>query len=192
MDQVADHDPPNQWRAVLLVVAKLMISTANRRIALIALFVATLDQFTKQLINRHLGAGHERVIIEGFFRLVNWGNTGAAWSMFMGNNRLLAMVALVALFVLFRSRHHFDVHTTLGQVALGLIFGGIIGNLIDRLLIGHVIDFIYFYLQRRGGPELGFPAFNVADSAICIGVGLMFILSWKNENVPEPPPQRST
>jgi signal peptidase II len=166
-----------------------MISTSTRRIALIAVLVLMLDQFTKQLVNNLLNVGQEKVMIDGFFKFVHWGNTGAAWSLFNGNNGVLAIVALVALLVLFLSRHHFDAHTTLGQVALGLIFGGIIGNLTDRLLVGHVIDFLYFYVQRRGGGELGFPAFNVADSAICIGVGLIFILSWKHETVPGKPVQ---
>jgi signal peptidase II len=101
----------------------------------------------------------------------------------MGNNKLLAIVALVALVVLYRSRHHFDAHTTVGQLALGLIFGGIVGNLADRLHAGFVTDFLYFYVQRRGGPEMGFPAFNVADSAICVGVGLIFLLSLRNEKI---------
>jgi signal peptidase II len=55
-----------------------------------------------------------------------------------------------------------------------------VGNLIDRILRNHVIDFLYFYVQRRGGAELGFPAFNVADSAICTGVGLVLLLTWKD------------
>jgi signal peptidase II len=166
-----------------------MMSSSTRRIALLALLVLVLDQFTKQLVNRLLRVGQEKVIIDGFFKFVHWGNTGAAWSLFNGNNGVLAVVAVVALLVLFLSRHHFDAHTTLGQVALGLIFGGIIGNLIDRLFVGHVIDFIYFYMQRRGGGEIGFPAFNIADSAICIGVGLIFVLSWKSEAVPGKPVQ---
>jgi signal peptidase II len=107
--------------------------------------------------------------------------------MFSGNNGFLAAVALIALLALFWSRHHFDSHTLGGQVSLGLIFGGILGNLIDRVRVGHVIDFIYFYMQRRGGNEIGFPAFNVADSAICIGVGLIFLLSWNNETAPAKP-----
>jgi signal peptidase II len=118
---------------------------------------------------------------------VNWHNTGAAWSLFSGRNNLLALVALIALFILYRSRHHFDAHTLMGQVALGLIFGGIIGNLIDRLISHYVTDFLYFYLDQRGGSEIGFPAFNIADSAICVGVGLIFILSLKNEKVPAAP-----
>jgi signal peptidase II len=87
------------------------------------------------------------------------------------------------LLVLYMSRRHFEAHTALGQVALGFIFGGILGNLTDRIHVGYVVDFLYFYLQRRGGGEIGFPAFNVADSAICVGVGLIFILSWKSENI---------
>ncbi len=166
-----------------------MIRTSNRRIALVALLVLGMDQLTKLLVNRFLAPGDERVIIDGFFKFVHWGNTGAAWSLFMGKNGLLAIIAVVALFVLFRARHHFDAHTVLGQLALGLIFGGILGNLIDRLRIHHVTDFLYFYLRRRGGEEIGFPAFNVADSAICIGVGLIFILSWKNEKLPVNPAQ---
>jgi signal peptidase II len=154
---------------------------SNRRIAIIALSVVALDQFTKGLVLRLLGYAQEKVVVDGFFKFVHWQNTGAAWSLFRGNNYLLAMVALLALVVLVLSRHHFESRTFLGQVAFGLIFGGIVGNLIDRLWRGHVIDFIYFYLQQRGGGDIGFPAFNVADSAICTGVGLIFLLTWKNE-----------
>ncbi|MBI3849194.1 MAG: signal peptidase II [Verrucomicrobia bacterium] len=161
-----------------------MIHTPNRRIAAVALLVLLFDQLTKLAVLKYLGYAQERVIVPGFFKFVHWGNTGSAFSMFPGNNELLAVVALVALLVLFLSRHHFDSRTPLGQLSMGLIFGGIVGNLIDRLHPArqHVIDFIYFYLQRRGGGEVGFPAFNVADSAICIGVGLIFFLSWKSES----------
>lgn len=166
-----------------------MISKANRRIALVALAVLTLDQLTKQIVNHTLRLGQEKVVIDGFFRFVHWGNTGAAWSLFANNNHVLAIVALAALVILFLSRHHFDAHTSLGQVALGLIFGGIIGNLIDRMVFKHVIDFIYFYMHRRGAEDIGFPAFNIADSAICIGVACIFILSWKSETVASKPVQ---
>ena len=159
----------------------VILQASNRRIAFIALAVVVLDQVTKQIVLRFLSDGQEKVVVDGFFRFVNWGNTGAAWSIFRGRNALLALVAVAALVILFLSRHHFDAHTLLGQVALGLIFGGIIGNLVDRLTVRHVIDFIYFYLQQRGGGEIGFPAFNVADSSICTGVGLIFIVTWRSE-----------
>src|SRR5882724_10353761 len=108
------------------------------RIAMVALVILALDQFTKHLVLKYLSLDQEKVIIRGFFKLVHWANTGAAWSMFMGNNGLLAGVALVALFVLYLSRHYFDAHTLFGQIALGLIFGGIVGNLLDRLFEKHV------------------------------------------------------
>jgi signal peptidase II len=162
-------------------ICNAILGTANRRITAIALLVVGLDQLTKHLVTKLLGHSEEKVLIDGFFKFVHWGNTGAAWSLFRGKNELLAVVALVALVVLFFSRRHFDSRTVLGQTAFGLIFGGIVGNLIDRLTVGHVIDFIYFYLQQRGGGEIGFPAFNVADSAICTGVGLIFLTTWRNE-----------
>ncbi len=151
----------------------------NTRIAAVASAVLVLDQLTKLVVTQNLPYGEERVVIEGFFRFVHWGNTGAAWSMFRDNNHILSVVAVGALFVLFLMRRHFGAETRLGQIALGLMFGGIIGNIIDRFRIQHVVDFLYFYVHRRGGGEIGFPAFNVADSAICIGVGLLFILSWQ-------------
>ena len=160
---------------------RTILRTPNRRIAGIAFVVVALDQLTKQIVLRFLGSGEEKVVIEGFFKFVHWHNTGAAWSLFRGNNALLALVAAAALAVLFFSRHHFDARSLLGQFAFGLICGGILGNLIDRIWAKHVIDFLYFYLQQRGGSEIGFPAFNVADSAICTGVGLVFILTWRSE-----------
>jgi signal peptidase II len=159
-----------------------MNGNPNRRIVLIALAVLALDQATKLLVLRLLGPTQERVIVEGFFRLVHWGNTGAAWSLFRDRNDLLAVVSILALLGLFLWRRHFHIQSVLGQISLGLIFGGIAGNLMDRLRYHQVIDFLRFYLNRRGGEELGFPAFNVADSAICVGVGLLILISWKQEH----------
>jgi signal peptidase II len=158
----------------------------NLRIAWLALAIIGLDQLTKFMVLRSMLFGEEKVIVPGFFKLVHWGNTGAAWSMFRDSNGVLALIAIAALVVLFLTRHHFDIHTLGGQISLGLIFGGIIGNLTDRLLRDHVIDFLYFYVICRNGDEAGFPAFNVADSAICTGVGLLFVLSWLNEAKPAP------
>ncbi len=159
--------------------------------AVVGLTVLVFDQLTKQAVLQYLGYAQEKVIIEGLFKFVHWGNTGAAWSLFnqfAGANQLLAIFALVALLVLFLTRHHFDSHTLVGQFSLGLIFGGIAGNLVDRFVHQHVVDFLYFYLNRRGGGEIGFPAFNVADSAICTGVGLLFLLSWQKDQAAVRPP----
>ena len=187
-----------------MATANTIFQKSNRGIAALALVVFTLDQFTKWLVLRHLDLGDERIVIPGFFKLVHWENTGAAWSCFSGNNATLALVAVLALVALYLTRHHFSSHTLGGQIAFGLIFGGIAGNLADRVLglvFGGaavnltdrllptrraVVDFLYFYLQQRGGRVIDFPAFNVADTAICTGVGLIFLLTWKTEHVAKP------
>ena len=167
-------------------VVSSLLGTPNRRIAAIGLTVLAMDQATKAIVVHFLPRkGQESMVIEGFFKFVHWGNTGAAWSFLTGNNGLLAIVAVAALLILYLSRHHFESDTLLGQFAFGLIFGGILGNLVDRIAREQVIDFLYFYVQQRGGREVGFPAFNVADSAICTGVGLVFLLTWKNERAPK-------
>ncbi len=161
---------------------------ANLIIVVLAGAVLTLDQLTKFGLLNFLDLGQEREIIEGFFKFVHWGNTGAAWSLFSNNNRILALVSLAALAVLLLVRHHFDNGSVPGKVALGLLLGGILGNLADRVFRGQVIDFLRFYIHQRGGDEIGFPAVNVADSAICIGVGLLFILSCQKDDVPRSVP----
>lgn len=166
------------------------VLTSDRRMIVVAMAVLALDQFTKFLVNHYLGLYDEKVVIAGFFKFVHWGNTGAAWSLFTNKNGWLAVVGVVALLVLFRSRRHFDIHTIMGQLSLGLIFGGILGNLTDRLVLKQVTDFLYFYLDRRGAGPIGFPAFNVADSAICVGVALIFISSLKKDQPPASPMAR--
>lgn len=158
----------------------------TRRLLLVAAAVYGLDQLTKYLVLQFLGQGQERVIVDGFFRFVHWGNTGAAWSLFRGNNTFLAVVAAIALVGLFLARKHFDTRTLLGQFAFGMILGGIAGNLTDRLISSrqHVIDFLYFYVNTNSG-EIGFPAFNVADSGICVGVALVFWVTWRAEKSPK-------
>ncbi len=170
------------------MAAPKFFSKPTHRIAALALCIVALDQFTKWLVQQFIVEGDERTIIPGFFNLAHRANTGAAWSLFTGNNAVLAVVALTALIALFLARHHFHARTLTGQFALGLVFGGITGNLADRLLPGRhaVVDFLHFYMARRGGGEpLDFPAFNVADSAICTGVALIFLINWRAENAPK-------
>jgi signal peptidase II len=159
------------------------LGTNTARIFLLAAALFVLDQGTKLAVLQFLPTPYysEIHVVPGFLRLVHWHNTGAAWSMFSDNNILLAIISGIALVVLFMARKRFGAHTMLGWLALGMIFGGILGNVFDRVVRGHVVDFLYFHLITRSGVERGFPAFNVADSAICVGVGLLFILSWRNE-----------
>lgn len=149
----------------------------------VGLGILALDQSTKWMVMRGMEFGAEKTLLEGFFKLVHWGNTGAAWSIFRHHNNWLAVFSSVAMLALWRWRRQFEYHHRQGQIALGLLFGGIVGNLLDRIVHEHVVDFLRFYWIRRSGAELGFPAFNVADSAICTAVAILLILSWQAEPV---------
>src|SRR5438128_7750378 len=105
----------------------------TRRMAIVAAAVLILDQITKLAVLKYLGYAQERVVINGFFKFVHWNNTGAAWSLFREHNSILALVSLAALLVLYAARQHFDTGTSGGKIALGLLFGGILGNLLDRI-----------------------------------------------------------
>lgn len=156
--------PPLRWTAVM------------------AAAIYGLDQLTKFLVLKSLGQGQEKVIVDGFFRFVHWVNTGASWSLFRDNNSTLAVVAGVAFVVLIFTRKHFSTHTLTGQLAFGMVLGGIAGNLTDRIIPSrqHVIDFLRFYVDTANG-EVGFPAFNIADSGICVGVAILFWVTWQTE-----------
>lgn len=153
------------------------------RIVAVGAAVWLLDQLSKAWVVWALPFETQRRVIPGFLSLVHWGNTGSAWSLFHGNNGVLALVALAAVAGLWRWRHHFEAHRMPGQWALGLLFGGTLGNLVDRLLPSrrHVVDFLYFHVVKRSGAEAGFPAFNVADVAICTGVGILLLLACLND-----------
>ena len=157
----------------------------EKRVLIIAAIVLLADQLTKQMVVHTVDTKSQIVIIEGFLKLVNWHNTGAAWSQFQGKSLHLAIISFIALGALIHYRHHFEIHTKTGKAAMGMLIGGIIGNLIDRVAYQHVVDFIRFYLHQRGGGEIGYPAFNIADMGICVGVGLMFVQAWREQPTKE-------
>lgn len=124
------------------------------------------------------GVGADIEVIPGFFYIIHVGNTGAAWSMFSGQSVLLALLAAGTLIAIFFWRHALGLRTRLSQVCFGLLCGGIVGNLVDRLLHKHVIDFIDLHF----GSSYIYPTFNVADSAICVGVILYL---WQSLKAPK-------
>ena len=144
---------------------------AYRLLLGLSLGVFIADQLTKAWIAQRLpfgtygeSAGAIRVIGD-FFYLVHVGNTGAAWSMFTGQSVLLALLAAGTLLAIFFWRRALGLHERYAQVCFGLLCGGIVGNLTDRLMHGHVIDFIDLHFGTYT-----YPTFNVADSGICVGV----------------------
>ena len=134
-----------------------------------------LDQWTKHLVLRFISPDEPRIIISNFFHLVNVTNTGAAFGSFRNNNTFFIAISSLAFFVvlvLLVRRRSRDVWR---DVSLALLLAGILGNLTDRLLYGHVIDFLLFDLHVRFAHP--WPAFNVADSCISIAVVLFVIHS---------------
>ncbi|HRH81125.1 MAG TPA: signal peptidase II [Thiobacillaceae bacterium] len=137
-----------------------------------------LDQLTKWAIMDNLVPYRDSIPLTGFFKLVHVHNTGAAFSLFAdqpgwqkGFFMGVAIVAAGIILHLLRKTHG----RPLFAGALALVLGGAIGNLIDRALYGHVIDFLLFYVG-----EWSFPAFNVADSAITLGAGLLILDAFRN------------
>jgi signal peptidase II len=143
----------------------------------LALVVFVLDQITKIWINARMPLGTygppgSIVVIEGFFNLVHVGNTGAAWSMLAGKSTFLALLAFVTLGAIYLWRHELGLRLRVVQLSFGLLCGGIVGNLVDRMVHGHVIDFLDFHF----GSYI-YPTFNIADSGICVGVAIYLIHS---------------
>jgi len=135
----------------------------------LSFFLALLDQVTKYLVTPKLASGPISVI-PGLFDLRYVQNTGAACGIFQGMNNGLVVLSVIMLLLLIIFRKSILQNTLIHRVAAGFLIGGILGNLIDRIKWGYVIDYLDFYWRSHH-----FPAFNVADSAICIGVGLYIL-----------------
>ena len=179
-----------------------------RRFWIVALSVLVLDQITKFAVLAwipKLNFEHPVVVIPGFFNLVHVYNRGAAFSILTGYGWLLVLFAAVALVDIFHWRRHLQLEKKSSQWIFGLMAGGIVGNVVDRMLHGHVVDFLdvnppgFSWLAATfwdWPPESHWPAFNIADCGICIGVFLFLLFSYlesrKNTPMPnpggEPPP----
>ncbi len=152
----------------------------------VALAAFAADVGTKLLVVRSIPFGTyfpgdpERSPVEllPWFWLVHVGNKGAAWG--LGSQQdvrpFLVLLALVVLYLVWRWRRSLLLELTGGQLAFGLFVGGTLGNVRDRVFGDHVIDFLDVHL-----PGYRFPAFNVADACICVGVGLYLVMSYRQD-----------
>ena len=148
---------------------------------LISLAVLFLDQWTKGLITRLFDVHQSSTVIANFFDITYVRNSGAAFGLFASVDSSLKAIILntVAVLVFFvvsgyalRTSHK----SVRLQTGFALILGGAVGNLLDRVRFGYVVDFLDFSIGSHH-----WPAFNVADSAICVGVGLLFLDMLKAE-----------
>jgi signal peptidase II len=134
-----------------------------------------LDRWTKLLIQKRFDLNESISVIDGFFNITYVRNTGVAFGIFSSisspaKSVLLSVFTAFAAVVVVTYSVRSPVRNRLLQIALGLILGGALGNLYDRLAYGYVVDFLEFYAG-----SYHWPSFNVADSAISLGVGLLAI-----------------
>jgi len=150
----------------------------------VSLAVLFLDQWSKGLVTRTMEVHQSKTIITDVFDLTYVRNTGAAFGLFASVdssvkaillNSIAVIVFLIVSAYALRSSHK----SVRLQVGLALILGGAVGNLLDRVRFGYVVDFLDFSISGHH-----WPAFNVADSAICIGVALLFLDMLNSEDAP--------
>lgn len=135
---------------------------------------AVLDQLTKLWVDQSLALGEAVVVWDGFFWLHHVHNTGAAFSLLSGARWLLVGLGFVALAGLWSFRAHLGLERLPYRIAIGLLLGGIVGNLIDRVVRGYVVDFLDVLIPVIDYP---WPTFNVADIGIVCGVFLYITLT---------------
>jgi signal peptidase II len=154
---------------------------------IVAVIVLALDQLTKSWIETHIPMGESLApwpALAPYFKLVHLANTGAAFGLLRGQGGLFVVIALVVIVTVLIYARYLPVDNQAVRLCLGLQLGGAAGNLLDRLQHGQVTDFLLFSLPLRGR-VLEWPSFNVADSAIVVGVAILafFLLrSDRDEN----------
>ncbi len=150
-------------------------------LATLALPLYALDQATKWWIIHRSGGilGWEEPIIPGFFHLCYWGNTGAAFSIGKDNNLFFVILSLATFVGLLIASARGVFRDLWSRWGVGLLSAGILGNVTDRIIHHHVVDFLLFDLHVRFANP--WPAFNVADACICVAVGCFLIASIVDE-----------
>jgi signal peptidase II len=144
--------------------------------------LVAIDQFTKMAVHSTFELGEQIKLIEGYFSLTYVRNQGAAFGIFnqaQPTFREIFFLSIppIAVFVILLFLYNLPETETLEIYALSLISGGAIGNYIDRLRFGYVVDFLDFHIKNF----YSWPVFNVADSAIVVGVGILSILMFSKK-----------
>lgn len=143
---------------------------------LVALLVLIFDYITKWIVRAGLDPNSPIEIIPGYLRFSYWENSGVAFGLFdtvtsVWKPYVLASMALVAVVIIFVYSMYVSPERKLLQTALAIMTGGILGNFVDRIVRGYVVDFIDFHIFS----SFSWPTFNAADSAITIGIALLLI-----------------
>lgn len=151
----------------------------NKKILIMTIIFLVIDQVSKILISTFLTINEVITVIPNFFYLTRVNNTGAAFSILEGKTILLIGVSIIAIIILLKYMNEFK-KTRLGNISFSLLLGGIFGNLVDRLFLKEVRDFLKFDIFGYN-----FPVFNIADSLIVIGVILLAICVFRGDDKSE-------
>ena len=148
----------------------------KKKVFIISFIVLIIDEISKLIIEAILPLNNSIKIINNFFNLTYVHNEGAAWSILNGQRFILIIISLLALIFLYKYLHDFKENKR-NTLAFGLLFGGIIGNLFDRLIFGYVRDFLDFKIFGYN-----YPIFNISDICIFLGTILLLIATFKGED----------
>ncbi|MBP3461753.1 MAG: signal peptidase II [Bacilli bacterium] len=147
-----------------------------KKITIVSIITILIDQIIKYLIITNLKFTDSINVIKNFFRITYLQNTGAAWSILSGNIILLILITLIALVFIFMILKKKKEYLKIEYLCYGLLIGGIIGNLIDRIRYGFVIDYLDFNFG-----EFNYPVFNLADICIVVSAIILIIISMKED-----------
>lgn len=144
-------------------------------ILLIAAAVVLTDQATKASIVQRMALGDSTRVIGDFFRITHAQNPGGAFGLFRNSGLVFKVLSFVAVILLVVAACVVPARGWSGRIAYGMVLGGAVGNLVDRLCVGRVVDFL-----DVGVGDVRWPVFNVADIAIVVGVGLFLLVSLRS------------
>lgn len=142
----------------------------------IAVAIIAIDQFSKWIIVKQMEIGEQITLIENFFYITSHRNRGAAWGILQGQMWFFYIVTVIVIVVIIYYMTKYAKNQPLLGLSLGLILGGAIGNFIDRLFRKEVVDFFDVIIVNYD-----YPVFNIADSALVVGVILVFIATFLDE-----------
>ncbi len=148
----------------------------SKKVYIITLLSFIIDQVSKALVSTYFSLNESVKLINNFLYLNYINNTGASFSILTNKKYLLIILSLVAIVIIIRYINTFK-NTIFNRIGLGLLLGGILGNLSDRILFGYVKDFISLYIFGYS-----FPVFNIADICIVVGVIILIISILRGED----------
>ena len=151
----------------------------KKKVIIYSFIIVIVDLISKLVIDKLLKINETISIINNFFSITKVFNRGASFSMLIGYRLLFILIGIITIVVLFKYLNNFKINNR-NIFAFSLLIGGIIGNLIDRVIYGYVIDFLDFNIFGYDAP-----IFNIADTCICIGAFLLFYAIMKREDINE-------